>query len=68
MPISTHISLIPETDVTLRPTMGHHAHAAFLAIIRESNPEIAEKLHAQSAQKPFAISSFGIEKFLEKSL
>ena len=30
MPISTLISLIPETDVTLRPTMGHHAHAAFL--------------------------------------
>ena len=56
MPISTLISLIPETDVTLRPTMGHHAHAAFLAILRKSNPEIAEKLHAQSAQKPFTVS------------
>ncbi len=56
MPISTHISLLPETDVTLRPTMGHHAHAAFLAIMRESNPEIAEKLHAQSTQKPFTVS------------
>ena len=56
MPISTLISLIPETDVTLRPTMGHHAHAALLAILRESNPEIAEKLHAQSAQKPFTVS------------
>ena len=56
MPISTLISLIPETDVTLRPTMGHHAHAAFLAIMRKSNPEIAEKLHAQSAQKPFTVS------------
>lgn len=56
MPISTLISLIPETDVTLRPTMGHHAHAAFLAIMRESNPEIAEKLHAQSTQKPFTVS------------
>ena len=56
MPISTLISLIPETDVKLRPTMGHHAHAAFLAIIRQSNPELAEKLHAQSAQKPFTVS------------
>ena len=56
MPISTLISLIPETDVTLRPTMGHHAHAAFLAILRKSNPEIAEKLHAQSSQKPFTVS------------
>ncbi len=56
MPISTLISLIPETDVTLRPTMGHHAHAAFLAILRESHPELAEKLHAQSTQKPFTVS------------
>ena len=56
MPISTLISLIPETDVTLRPTMGHHAHAAFLAILRKSNPDLAETLHAQSAQKPFTVS------------
>ena len=51
MPISTLISLIPETDVALRPTMGHHAHAALLAILRESNPEIAETLHAQSTHQ-----------------
>ena len=56
MPISTLISLIPETDVTLCPTMGHHAHAAFLAIIRESDPDLAETLHAQSTQKPFTVS------------
>ena len=56
MPISTLISLIPETDVTLRPTMGHHAHAAFLAIIGESDPKLAETLHAQSTQKPFTVS------------
>ena len=56
MPISTLISLIPDTDVTLRPTMGHHAHAAFLAILRENDPELAETLHTQSAQKPFTVS------------
>ena len=56
MPISTLISLIPETNVTLRPTMGHHAHAAFLAIMRESDPDLAETLHAQSTQKPFTVS------------
>ena len=56
MPISTLISLIPETDVTLRPTMGHHAHAAFLSLLRESAPDLAETLHAQSAQKPFTVS------------
>ena len=56
MPISTHISLIPQADVTLRTTMGHHAHAAFLAILRETDPDRAETLHAQSAQKPFTVS------------
>lgn len=56
MPISTLISLVPETDVKLRPTMGHHAHAAFLAILRESNPKVSEKLHAQTSQKPFTVS------------
>lgn len=56
MPISTHISLIPETGVTLRPTMGHYAHAAFLSILKESNPEVAEAVHAHAAQKPFTVS------------
>lgn len=56
MPISTQISLIPETDVTLRPTMGHHAHAAFLSILKKSNPAVAEAVHAQAAQKPFTVS------------
>lgn len=56
MPISTHISLVSETDVTLRPTMGHHAHAAFLSILRETDPDLTETLHAQSAQKPFTVS------------
>ena len=56
MPISTQISLIPETDVTLRPTMGHHAHAAFLSILKKSNPEVAEAVHAHAAQKPFTVS------------
>ncbi len=56
MPISTLISLIPPTDVTLRPTMGHHAHAAFLAILKQSNPEVATAVHAHASQKPFTVS------------
>ena len=56
MPISTQISLVPETDVTLRPTMGHHAHAAFLSILKKSNPEVAEAVHAHASQKPFTVS------------
>ena len=56
MPISTVIHLIPPEDVTLRPTMGHHAHAAFLSLLRMSNAEKAEEIHATSRQKPFTVS------------
>ncbi len=56
MPISTQLSLIPETDVTLSPTMGHHAHAAFLSILKKSNPEVAAAVHAPAPQKPFTVS------------
>ena len=56
MPISTVIHLIPPEDVTLRPTMGHHAHAAFLSLLRMSSPEKAAEIHATSRQKPFTVS------------
>lgn len=56
MPISAVLHLIPSEDVMLRPTMGHHAHAAFLSLLRISNPEKAEEIHAASTQKPFTIS------------
>ena len=56
MPISTVIYLIPPEDVTLRPTMGHHAHAAFLSLLRTGNPDKAAEIHATSKQKPFTVS------------
>ncbi len=56
MPISTVIHLIPPEDVTLRPTMGHHAHAAFLSLLRMGDPGKAAELHAASRQKPFTVS------------
>ena len=56
MPISTVIHLIPPEDVRLRPTMGHHAHAAFLSLLRIGDPEKAAEIHAASRQKPFTVS------------
>ena len=56
MPISTVIYLIPPEDVTLRPTMGHHAHAAFLSLLQIGNPKKVEEVHAASRQKPFTVS------------
>ena len=38
MPISTVIYLIPLEDIRLRPTMGHHAHAAFLSLLQTGRP------------------------------
>lgn len=56
MPISTVIYLIPTEDVLLRPTMGHHAHAAFLSLLKAGNPQTANEIHAASGQKPFTVS------------
>ena len=56
MPISAVIHLSPPEDVTLHPTMGHHAHAVFLSLLRTSKPKVAEEAHATSAQKPFTVS------------
>jgi CRISPR-associated endoribonuclease Cas6 len=56
MPISTVIYLIPLKDIKLRPTMGHHAHAAFLSLLRTGDPEKAAEVHATSTQKPFTVS------------
>ena len=56
MPISAVIYLIPPEDVTMRPTMGHHAHAAFLSLLRMGNAAKAAEVHAASRQKPFTVS------------
>ena len=56
MPISAVIHLIPPEDITLRPTMGHHAHAAFLSLLRTGDPAKAAEVHAASRQKPFTVS------------
>ncbi|MDP6598720.1 MAG: CRISPR-associated endoribonuclease Cas6 [Candidatus Poribacteria bacterium] len=56
MPISAVLYLMPMENVRIRPTMGHHAHAAFLSLLQLGNPERAEQLHAQSDQKPFTVS------------
>lgn len=56
MPISAVIYLSPSEEVTLRLTMGHHAHAAFLSLLRSANPEKAEEIHAASTRKPFTVS------------
>ena len=55
MSISAVFHVSPPEDGTLRLTMGHHAHVAFLALLRLGNPQIAEAVHATSSEKPFTV-------------
>jgi CRISPR-associated endoribonuclease Cas6 len=40
----------------LSPTSGSQAHAAFLDIVRQSDPELAERLHQADQRRPFTVS------------
>lgn len=56
MPTSTILFLTPTEDVTLPATMGHLAHAAFLDLVRQVDPELSQKLHDQPRNVPFTCS------------
>ena len=54
---SVVLTLSPVAAVTIGKTMGHQVHAAFLAAVREADPELAELLHsAASTARPFTVS------------
>ncbi|MGQ9627966.1 MAG: CRISPR-associated endoribonuclease Cas6 [Anaerolineae bacterium] len=49
--------LTPTHEVTLRATMGHQAHAAFLRTVRKSDPALGEVLHMPNLPiRPFTVS------------
>jgi CRISPR-associated endoribonuclease Cas6 len=51
------LKLVPTCETTVRATMGHQAHAAFLRTMRESDPALAELLHLpNSPARPFTVS------------
>ncbi|MCI0396694.1 MAG: CRISPR-associated endoribonuclease Cas6 [Chloroflexi bacterium] len=43
----------------LRATIGHLAHAAFLDILRQADPDLAQSLHDWPGRKPFTLSPLG---------
>jgi CRISPR-associated endoribonuclease Cas6 len=43
----------------LRATQGHLAHAAFLSILNQVDPSIAQAIHDYPKRKPFTISPLG---------
>lgn len=51
------LKLTPTSEATVRATMGHQAHAAFLHTLQEADPELATALHASNeAIRPFTVS------------
>jgi len=56
MPISTVIKLFPQEDTILPPTMGQYGHAVFFEILKQSDPNIAERVHNMTDVKPFTVS------------
>lgn len=52
---SVVVELEPEGDEVIRPTQGHHAHAAFLNLVTAVDRKLGDQLHA-SGPKPFTVS------------
>jgi len=51
------LKLAPTREMTVRATMGHQAHAAFLRTVRESDLALAEVLHLPNpSARPFTVS------------
>lgn len=54
---SLAVRLTPTRTATVRATLGHQAHAAFLRTVREADPALAEVLHVPQFQvRPFTVS------------
>jgi CRISPR-associated endoribonuclease Cas6 len=51
------LTLAPTRETTVRATVGHHAHAAFLRTVRQSDQALAEVLHLPNLPaRPFTVS------------
>jgi len=51
------LTLVPTRPATVRATMGHQAHAAFLRTVREADAALAEVLHMPNLPlRPFTVS------------
>lgn len=56
MLVSTVINLRAQRAGQLPLAMGEYGHAAFLSIIREVAPDLAQVLHDRDERKPFTVS------------
>lgn len=54
--LSVVITVRPESDLALPSTMGRGLHAAFLQLVSQRNPRLADTLHVSERSKAFTIS------------
>ena len=53
---STVLHLIARHDADLPLTQGQYVHAAFLSLVHDVDPDLAEILHSSNGRKPFTVS------------
>lgn len=53
---SVIVNFKAQADAIVSPTLGYHAYALFLDILRQSNETMAQKVHDLQGQKPFTLS------------
>jgi len=51
------LTLSTDRPLTLPPYLGRASHAAFLRLMARSDPDLAERLHAPDARRPFTCST-----------
>ncbi len=49
--------LTTDTPLTFPPHLGRASHAAFLRLISQVDPDLAEQLHAPNQRRPFTCSN-----------
>ena len=51
------LALITDRPLTLPPYLGRASHAAFLQLVAQADPHMAERLHAPNERRPFTCSN-----------
>ena len=51
------LTLTTDTPLTFPPHLGRASHAAFLRLVSQTDPDLAERLHAPDERRPFTCSN-----------
>lgn len=60
---SVVLELTAQTPATIPATMGHQAHALFLDLVGQVDPDLAARLHNEPGYRPFTVSPLSGGRF-----